>query len=163
MQIVFRLKPALAGILVAFLVMPALSMAANADSGTGAFEGYTMTKLDSMDSIHLSLTGNVNATRPFIDTIDWYGKNDTESFFIFRYCPDPQNCVIGSATPDGKAIAKAFDRQATLPRFQEPRYPPKGTRSSSSPPMPRTRRRRKTSTSLSGAPRRSSGLQTTRS
>lgn len=110
MQVLFRLKPALAGILVAFLVMPVL--AASADSGTGAFEGYTMTKLDSMDSIHLSIAGNVNATKPFIDTIDWYGKNDTESFFIFRYCPDPQNCVIGSATPDGKAIFAGDDRGA---------------------------------------------------
>ena len=35
--------------------------------------------------------------------------NDTDSFFVFRYCDDPTNCVIGSATPDGKFIEMAFD------------------------------------------------------
>jgi hypothetical protein len=127
------LKPALVLLIAASLALSSLLLSslyipavAYADVGTGAFEGYTVTKLAGIDSIHKALAGNMNATKPFVDTIDWYGKNETESFFIFRYCPDPQNCVIGAATPDGRAIAKAFDPPSKFTSLAGAKISPRG-------------------------------------
>lgn len=82
---------------------------AYAGEGTGAFEGYTITKLASLDTVHRSIFGNNTADKPFIDSLDWHGTTEEDSFFAFRYCPDPQSCVIATATPDTKVIRTAFD------------------------------------------------------
>jgi hypothetical protein len=103
---------AVAGLLL--LLPPAslpglLPQPAYAGEGTGAFEGYTITKLASLDTVHRSLLGNNTADKPFIDSLDWHGTTEEDSFFVFRYCPDPQSCVIATASPDGRVIQTAFD------------------------------------------------------
>lgn len=104
-----RVGLALVGLLLASACLPGLVPAAHAGQGTGAFEGYTITKLASLDTVHRSLFGNNTADKPFIDSLDWHGTADEDSFFVFRYCPDPQSCVIATASPDGKVIQTAFD------------------------------------------------------
>lgn len=97
---------ALLGAALLLSTLPAFNQAF-AD-GSGVFEGAVITKIAGLDAIGSAL-GSGNATQPFVDSIDWHGMNDTDSFFVFRYCDDPTNCVIGSATPDGKFIEMAFD------------------------------------------------------
>lgn len=104
-----------AGLAACLLLLASICMqelapqSAYAGEGTGAFEGYTITKLASLDTVHRSIFGNNTADKPFIDSLDWHGTTEEDSFFAFRYCPDPQSCVIATATPDTKVIRTAFD------------------------------------------------------
>lgn len=103
-------------------IMPAAFAA-----GTGAFEGAQITKIADLDAVNKGV-GAGNATAPFIDSIDWYGGGNStdESFFIFRYCTEPENCVIGTATPDGGLIQSAFNPPAGYANLSGAKVSPAG-------------------------------------